>query len=115
VAHYGISIPIALGYSNGANIAAAVLLTRPEALAGAILLRAMMPFSQSSSVDLKGKRILIASGKSDPIISPEGASRLSSLFRQSGANVEHRILPTGHELSQADVTLARAWLRTNTD
>jgi phospholipase/carboxylesterase len=111
VARYSILPPIALGYSNGANIAAAVLLTRPEALAGAILLRATAPLSQSPPVDMAGKRILIVSGKSDPIISSEGAARLASLFRQSGATVEHRILPTGHELSQTDVTLARAWLR----
>src|SRR5580700_10011226 len=44
-ARYGISSPIALGYSNGANVAAAMLLIRPEALAGAILLRAMAPLS----------------------------------------------------------------------
>ena len=99
-----------LGYSNGANIAAAMLLIRPEALAGAILLRAMAPLSQTPQVDLTGKPILIASGKSDPIILPDKAARLVSLLQRYGATVEHRILPTGHALSQADVTSARAWL-----
>jgi len=108
--HYGISSPIALGYSNGANIAAAMMLLRPKVLAGAILLRAMVPLSQTPPVDLTGKPILIASGKSDPIIAPDKAARLATLLQQHGATVEHRNLPTGHELSQADVTLARAWL-----
>jgi len=108
---YGVSSPIALGYSNGANIAAAILLLRPEALAGAILLRVTAPLSLTPPVDLTGKPILIASGVSDPIIPPEGATRLASLLQRQGAIVEHRVLPTGHELSQADVTLARTWMQ----
>jgi phospholipase/carboxylesterase len=63
----GISSPITLGYSNDANIAAAILLVRPEALGGAILLRAMVPLSQSPPLDMKGKPVLDASGISDPI------------------------------------------------
>jgi len=108
-ARHGISSPIALGYSNGANIAAAILLLRPEVLAGAILLRAMIPLSQTPPADLTGKPILIASGRRDPIIPPENAARLASLLEQHGAIVEHRILPSGHELSQADVSLAQTW------
>ena len=110
-AHYGIASPIALGYSNGANIAAAVLLLQPAALAGAILLRAMAPLSQTRPVDLTGKAVLIASGMNDPIISSQSAARLASALQQYGANVEHRTLPVGHELSQADVALARAWFQ----
>jgi phospholipase/carboxylesterase len=114
-AHYGISSPIALGYSNGANIAVAMLLMRPKALAGAILLRAMVPLSQTPPVDLTGKPILIASGMSDPIIPPENAARLASLLQRLGASVEHRTLPTGHELSQADIALAQTWFRAHAD
>jgi phospholipase/carboxylesterase len=110
-AHYDISQPIAFGYSNGANIAAAMLLLRPDALAGAILLRAMVPLAKTPPVDLNGKPILIASGLSDPIIPPENAVRLAALLQQNGAIVEHRTLPVGHELSQADVALARNWLQ----
>ena len=110
-AHYGIASPIALGYSNGANIAAAVLLLQPAALAGAILLRAMAPLSQTRPVDLTGKAVLIASGMNDPIISSQSAARLASALQRYGANVEHRTLPVGHELSQADVALARAWFQ----
>ena len=110
-AHYGIASPIALGYSNGANIAAAVLLLQPAALAGAILLRAMAPLSQTRPVDLTGKAVLIASGTNDPIISSQSAARLASALQRYGANVEHRTLPGGHKLSQADVALARAWFQ----
>jgi phospholipase/carboxylesterase len=110
-AHYGIPQPIALGYSNGANIAAAMLLLRPETLAGAILLRAMVPLRQTAPVDLTGKPVLIASGVRDPIIPTENAARLAALLQNNGAVVEQRALPVGHELSQADVTLARGWLQ----
>jgi phospholipase/carboxylesterase len=110
-AQYGIASPIALGYSNGANTAAAILLLRPEALAGAILLRATVPLSQTSPVDLTGKPVLIISGAMDPLMQPERAARLASLLTGYGAVVDHRTLPSGHELSQADVTLAKQWLQ----
>ena len=112
--HYGIAAPIALGYSNGANIAAAILLLRPGVLAGAILLRATLPLSQPAQIDLNGVPVLINSGAHDPMMSPQGAAKLASVLQQDGAIVEHRTLPSGHELSQADVSLAKQWLRTAT-
>jgi phospholipase/carboxylesterase len=108
-ARYGIAAPIALGYSNGANIAAAVLLLRPTELAGAILLRAMPPFVHPNPVKLDGTPVLIVSGARDPVIQPESAAKLASLLKRYGAAVEHRVFPVGHELSQADVTLAQSW------
>jgi phospholipase/carboxylesterase len=108
---YGLSAPIALGYSNGANIAAAVLLLRPDVLAGAILLRAMVPLRQAPTPDLAGKPVLIVSGKSDPIIPPDNSARLATMLQQAGAAVQHRTLPVGHQLSQADLTLAKAWVQ----
>jgi len=110
-ARYGIASPVALGYSNGANTAAAVLLLRPQVLAGAILLRATLPLTHTEPVDLAGKPVFIASGARDPMMSPEGAARLAALLQKYGADVEQHTLPSGHELSQADVTLARAWLQ----
>jgi phospholipase/carboxylesterase len=110
--HYGIAAPIALGYSNGANTAAAILLLRPRVLAGAILLRVTLPLSQPAPSDLMGVPVLINSGAHDPIMSPQGTANLASELQQDGAVVEHRTLPTGHELSQADVSLAKQWLRT---
>ena len=108
---YGLAAPIALGYSNGANIAAAVLLLRPDVLAGGILLRAMVPLRQAPTTDLAGKPVLIVSGKSDPIIPRDNSARLATMLQQAGAEVQHRTLPVGHQLSQADLTLAKAWIQ----
>jgi phospholipase/carboxylesterase len=107
---YGLPAPVALGFSNGANIAASLLLLRPETLAGAVLLRAMSPFATPPETRLAGKKVLILSGALDPIIPAENAARLADALTRSGASVEHRILPTGHGLSQADANLARGWL-----
>jgi phospholipase/carboxylesterase len=107
---YGLPAPVALGFSNGANIAAALLLLRPEALAGAALLRAMVPLGAPPAVDLAGKRVLILSGAMDPIVPAENAGRLAGLLERSGALVQHQNLPAGHGLSQADVTIVKEWL-----
>jgi phospholipase/carboxylesterase len=109
-AEYGLPAPIALGFSNGANIAAAMLLLRPEVLSGAILLRAMSPFAKPPAASLDGKSVLIVSGSFDPIIPEENAARLAATLVGAGASVEHRSLPTGHGLSQADLRLVRDWL-----
>jgi phospholipase/carboxylesterase len=112
-AAYGLAPPVALGYSNGANIAAAVLLLRPEALAGAILLRAMVPLTDPGAAGgLAGKSALIVSGADDPIAAPANAARLGIMLEQAGARVDQRVLAAGHRLSQADVGLAREWLET---
>lgn len=107
---HGLSAPIALGFSNGANIAASLLLLRPEVLAGAALLRAMSPFRQPPKADLAGKRVLMLSGALDPIIPADDSERLARTLSGNGALVDHRVLPTGHGLSQADVGLAKGWL-----
>jgi phospholipase/carboxylesterase len=108
---YDLPAPMALGYSNGANIAAAVLQLRPEALAGAILLRAMVPLRDAPPVDLAGKPVLIVSGQFDPIIQASNVQQLAVALAKAGADVQHRTLPIGHQLSQADVTVASEWLR----
>jgi phospholipase/carboxylesterase len=107
---HGLAAPIAVGFSNGANIAAALLLTQPGVLAGAVLLRAMVPLSEPPAVDLKGKPVLILSGAADPIVPAANAAKLAAQLSQAGAEVTHRTLPAGHQLSQADVSLARDWL-----
>jgi phospholipase/carboxylesterase len=107
---YRVPAPIALGYSNGANIAAAVLLRRPQTLSGAILLRAMVPLAHAPQADLTGKRVLILSGAHDPIIPIENGKRLGKLLKDCGASVDHRVLPVGHGLSNDDIALAREWL-----
>jgi phospholipase/carboxylesterase len=109
-AAYGLAALVAVGFSNGANIAAAVLQLRPEALAGAALLRAMVPLAEPPPVDLTGKPVLILSGATDPIVPADNAARLAAILMQAGAAVMHQTLPTGHGLSQADVTLTKTWI-----
>jgi phospholipase/carboxylesterase len=102
---------LAVGYSNGANIAAAVLLLKPEALAGAVLLRATSPFPERPpGVGPIGKPVLILSGRRDPLVAAEGAARLAAMLEETGALVQHEIVPAGHELSPADVNIARDWV-----
>ena len=107
---YGLQAPVALGFSNGANIAAAVLQLRPEVLAGAVLLRAMVPLKEPPQADLEGKRVLMLSGAADPIVPAENAARLVSVLKRAGAIVDLRTVPVGHNLSQADLTITKAWL-----
>jgi phospholipase/carboxylesterase len=109
-AAYRLEAPVAVGFSNGANIAAAILMLRPDALAGAVLLRAMVALSTPPTVDLTGKRILMLSGAMDPIIPSDNAAALAGQFQSAGAIVQHQVLPGGHGLSQADIRLAERWL-----
>jgi predicted esterase len=101
---------VAVGYSNGANIAASLLLLRPEVLCGAILLRAMVPLEPVSLPNLVGKHVLMLTGEFDPILPPDNAQRLASMLRQYGADVKYELLRSGHELTRRDVELATEWL-----
>ena len=107
---HGLSAPLAVGYSNGANIAAAMLFLGPDILAGAVLLRAMVPLAAKPVANLAGKPVLMLSGAMDPIAVPANAGRLASELEAAGATLLHRVLPVGHELSQEDVNTARRWL-----
>lgn len=107
---YGIKAPVAVGFSNGANIAAALLLLKPDVLSGAILLRAMVPLSDPPKAELNGKPVLLLSGQIDPIVPANNSAKLAALLSEAGAHVSHKVLPAGHQLSQADVTLARDWI-----
>jgi phospholipase/carboxylesterase len=107
---YQLAPLLALGYSNGANIAAAMLLLRPDVLAGAMLLRAMVPLREVPKADLARKPVLIVSGRSDPIIPSANSAQLAAMLADAGADVEHRVVPAGHQLSQTDLMVARGWL-----
>lgn len=101
---------IAVGFSNGANIAATLLLLRPESLGGAVLLRSMVVLDLAPAPgSLRGKRALLVNGASDPIVPPDHAVRLASLLRAGGAEVTQQMLPAGHGLTQADLAAAKAW------
>jgi phospholipase/carboxylesterase len=108
---YDIAAPVGLGYSNGANIAAAMLMLRPDVLAGAVLLRAMVPLSEPPKADLKDKPVLVVSGKLDPIIPASNSAQLAALLTKAGANVQHPVLPTGHQLSPTDLTIGQKWIQ----
>lgn len=110
-ARYGIAAPVALGFSNGANIAAALLMLDPAVLAGAVLIRPMVPLAEPPVADLAGKPVLMLSGAMDPIVPAENARRLAGQLEAAGAAVSHRVVPVGHGLSQADVGLAADWIR----
>jgi phospholipase/carboxylesterase len=101
---------IAVGFSNGANMAAAILLLRPEVLAGAVLLRAMAPIVPPVLPDLALTRVLISSGTQDPIVPMENAERLAAMLRKAGANATLRFEPAGHSLTLGDIQAAREWL-----
>jgi phospholipase/carboxylesterase len=107
---YDLAAPIAVGFSNGANIAASLLLLRPGILAGAALLRAMSPFAAPPAVSLDATPVLMLTGGLDPIVPEKTARHLETTLATAGAVVEHRILPAGHGLSQADIGLLRDWL-----
>jgi phospholipase/carboxylesterase len=70
-----------------------------------------VPLRQAPTTDLAGRPVLIVSGKSDPIIRRDNSARLATMLQQAGAEVQHRTLPVGHQLSQADLTLAKAWVQ----
>jgi phospholipase/carboxylesterase len=101
---------VAVGYSNGANIAASILLLRPEALSAAILFRAMVPLFPETKPNLSSKRIWIGAGSFDPIVPASNTKELAQLFSSAGAEVTIRFLQSGHELTGDDVDLAREWL-----
>ena len=101
---------IAVGYSNGANIAVAVLLLHPGVLSAAILLRPMIPFEPEKTPDLTGVRIFIAGGQRDPIVPPGQTQRLATLLESAGADLELFRHAGGHELGQAELAAAARWL-----
>ena len=97
----------AVGYSNGANIAGSMLLSRPAVLAGGVLFRAMVPFEPVAVPSLSGKRVLISAGKMDQMISPAGTERLTAILRGAGADVDLEWQPTGHGLTAGDLKVAQ--------
>ena len=102
---------IAVGFSNGANIAATLLQLRPEVLGGAVLLRAMVVLDQPAAPgSLAGRRVLLLNGQRDPLVPPDHPPRLAALLRTGGAEVALEMMPNGHGLTQSDLTAAKRWL-----
>jgi len=102
---------VAVGYSNGANIAASMLLLRPETLHGAILFRAMVPLVPENLPDLSSVPVWIGAGSEDPIIPTSETQHLVELLRSAGADVTIRFFNAGHGLTNTEVETAGRWLK----
>ena len=100
---------VAVGYSNGANIAASTLLLRPETFAGAVLFRARIPLEPDEPPELAGKSVLVSAGRQDTITSPEGAADLAQALRRYGADVTLHWENAGHALQSAELEVAGQW------
>lgn len=109
---YGFDInkTIAVGFSNGANMAASLLLSYPETLSGAILFRAMVPFIPNNLPDLSNKEVLLSAGMFDPIVSESQTQSLFDILDKSRANVTLKWQQSGHNLSESDVLYSKEWL-----
>lgn len=101
---------VAIGYSNGANIAASILLLRPEILYSAILFRPMIPLVPNALPNLSSKRVLLSAGLHDPIVASYQTKDLFDLLEKVGAKVSIQWQNSGHELTQRDIEAARKWL-----
>lgn len=101
---------IAVGYSNGANIATSMLLLRPQVLSAAVLFRPMEALAPQNLPDLSGIPIFIAAGRTDSLISPDDTQRLVKLLEGVGAEVTIYWNSGGHALSSTDIQAAREWL-----
>jgi phospholipase/carboxylesterase len=99
----------ALGYSNGANMAAATMLLDPGMTAGACLLRSRAVVTPAVLPDLTGAPILISAGQTDHLIPPSDAEALGKLLTKAGARVDLAIQNAGHDLTPADFSLAKQW------
>jgi len=108
--HFSTRDLTAVGFSNGANIAGALLLLRPDALGAAVLFRAMVPLVPDTLPTLTHTPVLISNGRIDPLVSAEETEQLASLLRSAGASVEVSWQNSGHELTDRDVVTAREWL-----
>lgn len=105
---------IALGYSNGANIAGAALFKYPDFFAGAILYRAMQPFKKISAAGVAGRsKLFISSGSFDPTVDPADAAAYIEILKNLGFRVDFHQIATGHGLTSEDIYLSAQWLSEN--
>jgi phospholipase/carboxylesterase len=107
---YDIAVPVAVGFSNGANIAAALLFLHPDVLRGAVLIRAMLPFEPESSPRLNGTPILMLSGARDPVMPHATVERLVAVLSATDAAFTRKVLPAAHNLAPEDISIAAQWL-----
>ncbi len=101
---------VAVGYSNGANIAASLMLLHPGLLRAAVLFRAMVPFEPEDVPDLSGMPVFLAAGRMDRMIPPQNTERLAEILREAGADLDLRWHNAGHPLTYEEVAEAKQWL-----
>ncbi|MDP8939143.1 MAG: alpha/beta hydrolase [Actinomycetota bacterium] len=101
---------VAAGYSNGANIAASLMLLHAGLLKAAVLFRAMVPLEPEVTPDLSGMPVFISAGRRDQMIPPDNTERLAKMLQEAGADVDLRWRETGHALTYEEVREARDWL-----
>ncbi|GGE14152.1 phospholipase/carboxylesterase [Marinithermofilum abyssi] len=102
---------VAVGYSNGANIAGSLLFHCPGALMGAILHHPMVPRHGVKLPDLTGTPVFIGAGKNDPICAPEETDELKALLEGEGASVDVHWESFGHQLTRTEVAAAAEWFQ----
>jgi phospholipase/carboxylesterase len=102
---------VAVGYSNGANIAGSLLLTDPGLLMAAALLHPMVPFEPETPPRLEGKPIFIGAGRRDPLIPADNTDRLEQILLAAGADVSIHWTDGGHELTRDELDAAAEWMR----
>jgi phospholipase/carboxylesterase/glyoxalase family protein len=110
--HFDPSRVVAAGFSNGANIAASVVLLRPGTIQTALLYSPMVPLVPDPLPDLRATTVFISAGKRDPLVSPEQTQALADLLSRAQARVTLRWTDGGHSLTEPDVAAGAAWLKT---
>jgi phospholipase/carboxylesterase len=101
---------VAVGYSNGANIAASLLLLHHGLLSAAVLLHAMVPFEPDDAVDLASTPVFLTAGRVDPMVPGDQVEELARLLEDAKADLVLQMMPGGHELSRAELDAAQRWL-----
>ena len=109
--HYGIGRPVAFGFSNGANIAMSLVITRPSALRGAILMRPMWAYEPTPPSPLGGFPVLVIGGRDDTTVKPELARKTPEFLTANGAAVDFRWAAGAHDLTDDDERFSAAWLK----
>lgn len=102
---------VAIGYSNGANIAASLLYHHAHSLMGAVLLHAMVPREGVDLPELVGTNVFIGAGKRDPLIDPDQTVKLSQQLQQAGAQVTEYWTEGGHQLTRDEIEQAERWFK----
>jgi predicted esterase len=110
--HYGFDnhSVVAVGYSNGANIGASLLL-KPETVSRAILFRALLPLKPDKIPDLAGKKVFISAGRFDSMIPRDGTLGLEKTLKEGGAEVTLNWVDSTHSLTPPEVQVAREWFK----